>query len=751
MMKHSLVETRERYQMGKRWLVIIIGLLIQGIFATFLLLSINEQSFSFDIANTIVVAILGVLFDIVGIMIFLRAQERATARVAYLLFFVFALICCLFNVRGFSSPLVGVIYVALTLLSSGLSTTFVCLFPYPQNASTTMQPIHRPLPPYLPLLGAFVLVLLSVPSFFLAPHVRPLLMLVFVGYNIICLFIVISILLWGLQHLEKYERQLVRMIAVGMVFFLFPLSFSLHIVQPGSVVHQSILHLLPLPLTALPIICDYALFRNQLIGTKRLLNRQIMRVLLWILLASLFILPIIITLRFLENSSIANLQGALRDYLMVGLLAVSLWLFPLLWNRVRDVGDRIFYHDFYQYNRSLSEISINMSRLQGWGQISAFVLPQLVQQLNSSNAILFIRALSQDEWRDNLSQHTESTHTWHVYQYGPGDCKVAPKTHEHLNKIADIALAHHTKLSYEPLLLEDMLVIAMYDGDIVSGFLCLEPKKNFEPYSKQDASFLATLVAQLSVLEINNRYLTQAHHDAQRLTALNHRVTTAQENERRYLALELHDDVLQQAMLMVRQLSDASTMSDVADAMPLARSVVTNLRRTCLALRPTLLDELGLAEALRWLTHQHEQISGNKAQIELECVGATHLRLPGDIELAFYRIAQESLSNAQKHAQASKILLRLRYRPDGYISLIIADNGRGSRGSHHRHLQNESLGIVGMYERMATIGGQIQLRTSPNHGFSVRATCTIPTIMCMASVQTHKRIENKEVSVMQGI
>ena len=681
---------------------------------------------SVDTPNLVITVILAILFDIVGIFIFIRAEERATARIAYLLFLVFSLICCLMNTQGINRPILSALYIILALLSSGLATTFVCLFPYPTSAkpqtvtATPAGPPHGPLPPYFPLVAAFLLMLIGLPSFFLSPHIRPLIIVALFGYNVICLIIVISILLWGLQRMERYDRQFARMVAVGMVFFLFPLIFSLDIVRPGSIVHQSIVHLLPLPLIALPIICDYALFRHQLLGRKRLLNRQITRILLWILLASLFILPFIIVLRALEDTSSTN--TTLRDYLLAALLAISLWLFPLLWNRVRDVGDHIFYHDFYQYNRALRDISTNVSRLQGWEQISAFVLPQLIQQLNASNALLAIRALTQDEWRDSLGQTVINARSWHLYQHA----ERTTITGERLCKVIEQALAHHTA-AYEPLMIDDILLSALYEGDTISGFLCLEQKKNFEPYSRQDTSFLATLVAQLSVLEINNRYLTQAQYDAQRLTALNRRVMTTQENERRYLALELHDDVLQQAMLMVRQLSDASTMSDIADTMPLARSVVTNLRRTCLALRPTLLDELGLPEALRWLSHQQQQTNGQDTQITFTCFGTVTMRLPAEVELAFYRVAQEALNNTQKHAQASKIQIRLRYRPDGAISLIIADNGLGSSRSRSTtkavaSSELEHLGIMGMYERMGTIGGRLRIRSSPDHGFSVRAT-----------------------------
>ncbi len=168
-------------------------------------------------------------------------------------------------------------------------------------------------------------------------------------------------------------------------------------------------------------------------------------------------------------------------------------------------------------------------------------------------------------------------------------------------------------------------------------------------------------------------------------------------------------------MLLVRQLADAGTMSEIADAMPLARSVVKSLRSTCLELRPPLLDELGLPASLHWLTQQTAQQS--HIQIDLQCINSSGKRLAGEVELALYRVAQEALSNVLKHAEASRVHLRLRYGCQGAVTLVVADNGRGLQ----RGQQAESLGLAGMKERMQAIAGTIRLRTTYGRGVVLRA------------------------------
>ena len=674
-----------------------------------------------DIADIIVTSMLACIFGIAGIAIFIRAQDRAMARIAYGLFYTVSLIFCLFYIQNLHIPWVSTLLLSLILITNGLSTTFVSLFPGPRKKANSL--IKSVISPYTPLIMSVILVLLALPVVLWEPDFIVGLLILITIYNIICLLIIIWALLWGMRKIARNERPLARTVMIGVAFLLIIITIVFNNAGPMTpgqhglltydfFAQKSLLRLIFFPLVILPII---TLFRNQLLGSTTLLSRQVMRILLWILLAGLFIATDVAMLRFLD-SLIPRSVHDVQNYLYAGLLGLSLLLFPLVWNKVRDVGDHIFYHDFYQYNRALGELSAALTSLHGLDQISAFLLPRLAQLLNAPDVVLFIRALSQDEMNDSNEDREETARSWHLYR------TVAPDrlAEEELVRVVDYALKHTGERSHEPSIVKGICVVALYNGDRVSGFLCLGAKRNLEAYSNQDKSFLATLAAQLSVLEANNRYLAQAQANAQKMMALTHRVISAQEAERRHLALDLHDDVLQEAMLLVRQLSDASTMSDVADVMPLARAVVTDLRRTCLALRPSLLDELGLTEALRWLARQTEQQVAGNIKVDFDYIGQTNIRFAMTSELAFYRVAQEALANVVKHAQATRAIVRLRSNAAGHLTLTIVDNGQGFR---RRHILLESLGIVGMHERMDAIGGQIQLRTTPGKGTIVRATC----------------------------
>lgn len=680
---------------------------------------VDVQSPPVDFFDVALAVFLAIVFNVTGIAILLRAQNRQTARVTYALFTCTALILCLLNLRGNDYYWLNLLGFTTAILVRGLSVTFVQFFSAQRRRRRTL------LNPYLPLLIGIALAIFSAFLPLLPLSAELVFIVLGVVYNALCVIIIISVMIWGLRHLSRQERQFVRMVVIGLLFLLIPLVLNFNIIPVHNAVQRSLLRLIPIPLAVLPIACDYALFRQHLLGMASMLSRKAMRGLLWLLLASAFLFPNIILLQVLSNLS---LPGDAREYIYAGTLFISLLLFPLLWSKVRDAGDQVFYQDFYEYNRSLRDLSAALTRLQGIEQISAFVLPHLATLLNATEVDLLLRVTPQTNSQRHADkrQRPLSVLDWLMYRHistRQSEVISVPKgglPAEHLARIANLGLSHLKQEATEPLLLDGVLLLALYDGDRCSGFLCLGPKINQEVYSKEDRSFLSTLASQLSVLEVNSRYLEQAQADARQMTALTHRVISAQEEERRHLALELHDEALQQAMLVVRQLSEASDMAEVAEGMPLARSVVASLRRTCLELRPPLLDELGVIEAFRWLVRQSEERCGNQTVMQMTCLGDWSVRPDPEVELALYRVAQEGLSNIFKYAGASRVFIRLRRTSDGRITLLIADNGRGMR---NKRPLAENLGLAGMHERMVVIGGTWRIRTSPGRGVVIRATC----------------------------
>jgi signal transduction histidine kinase len=684
-------------------------------------------------------SVLALLLNLLGSAILLRAVHRPVARVAYGLFFCTSLLFCLLSVQRANVLWGSLLLFILGALVPGLAATFVCLFPARSSLEDTGQAAKRRWrflrsSPGL-LTGGLVVV--GVPLLWWWQEARFAVFLVTIGSSLGCLGVVGWMLCWGIHRLPRQEKSRMRLVVMGTLGLLLPLVvLSLHLLGDERLREPGVVDLLPLPMAALPLTAGYAVFRHQLEGgVLRLVSRRLMRVVLWLLLASAFVLAGVVGQLVLTKSF--PLVEVASLFLPAWVL-LSLWLFPLAWSNVRDLGDQVLYRDFYQYNRSLRELSTALTRLQGMEQISAFVLPRLAHLLNATEIALFVRSAQHTPRCCGTEEPPGCAVSWQIYGHPAGNLSLTPAR---LIRVADLACTQRARPSDEPFLLDGLLLLALYAGEQLSGFLCLGPKHNRESYSRQDTSFLATLAAQLAVLEVNSRYLAQAQADAQQLAALTHRAVSAQEEERRHLALELHDEALQQAMLVVRQLSDASTMTDIAEVMPLARSVVESLRQTCLELRPPLLDELGLEEALPWLAQQTERrskASGACLRLQVCCEDNEQGRLPAGVELAFYRVAQEALSNVLKHAEASMVVVRLRRCGSGKVVLLIADNGCGFR----RHQPgNGGLGLVGMQERILAIGGSFQIRTSLGHGVVVRAMYYQPAACAVEEMVQDQRQE----------
>jgi signal transduction histidine kinase len=147
------------------------------------------------------------------------------------------------------------------------------------------------------------------------------------------------------------------------------------------------------------------------------------------------------------------------------------------------------------------------------------------------------------------------------------------------------------------------------------------------------------------------------------------------------------------------------------------------VRNAVAALRPTGLAALSFAEAVRQLGKAFERnAEGPALTLDLE----TELPpLSPDISVALYRAVQETLTNIRKHAQASKVLVRLRYE-DGTIELLVLDNGKGvAQNTTERH--GEGFGLVGLRERIELLGGQVSYGPAEQGGYRVTVRVPVPT------------------------
>jgi signal transduction histidine kinase len=332
--------------------------------------------------------------------------------------------------------------------------------------------------------------------------------------------------------------------------------------------------------------------------------------------------------------------------------------------------------------------------------------------------------------------------------------------------VASVAIAIALKLLIEPLLpqqtpfllLSGAVMVAAWFGGLGPGLVAtvlgslsadyfyLEPVGSFTGVagggfwlqvlfvlqgvlitSLAQALHLARQRSEKSALEVQRHQEKLAERERQ-LHSLVGRMIDAQEEERRRVAYEVHDGFTQMAAAAYRRLAlfaehrppeDAQDRQELEDTVALVQRTVAEARRIIANLRPTTLDDFGLATAVR-LQVEELYAEGFEASYE-ETLGGE--RLPAPQETALFRVAQEALTNVRKYAQTDRVRVSLGRRADEVVRLEVRDWGRGFDTTEQRQRggPGERVGLTSMRERITLLGGTLEIRSELGKGTSVVA------------------------------
>ena len=211
----------------------------------------------------------------------------------------------------------------------------------------------------------------------------------------------------------------------------------------------------------------------------------------------------------------------------------------------------------------------------------------------------------------------------------------------------------------------------------------------------------------------------------ERLQLLSRRLIEAQETERSHIARELHDEI-GQALTAVKislqaaesRAGSAAVRSRLEESTLIVDEALDQVRNMSVALRPSLLDDLGLVPALRWYLDQQSARGGFEAHLEAD----PEIEATPEVQTACFRIAQEALTNVSRHAAARVVRLEVR-QAAGRVRLAVTDDGKGFDVAvvFERSGADASLGLHGMRERARLLGGRVTVESEPARGTVVRA------------------------------
>jgi len=243
-----------------------------------------------------------------------------------------------------------------------------------------------------------------------------------------------------------------------------------------------------------------------------------------------------------------------------------------------------------------------------------------------------------------------------------------------------------------------------------------------------------------------NRMVEELGRKEQIRSQLLEKVITVQEEERKRIARELHDETSQaltSLMVGLKVLEEAPNLEVVrrgaTDLRALAAKTLKEVHHLAVELRPSVLDDLGLVAAVQRQVLDFQEKTG--LEVDLHVGGMEGRRLPLAVETALYRIIQEALTNVARHSRARNVSVVLERR-DSTVVAIVEDDGQGFHVDRVFSTRGEErcLGLYGMHERASLVGGSLTVESSPGVGTTVFVQVPLPAVKGGSALGSHQGI-----------
>jgi signal transduction histidine kinase len=465
---------------------------------------------------------------------------------------------------------------------------------------------------------------------------------------------------------SAYARRRVRLIVIGTALGFTP--FALLTAIWGQV---SMRFTFPFMLI-IPITYGIALWRHNLMGFDRVIRRGVVYILVSGLLFGAYFAALALLNTVLPTDTVWRaILGA------ASALIAAATLRPLQ-DWVQRWVDRLFYGGWYDYRTLVEDVGQTLSHTLDQETLAHVLVQQVPQAMHLPGAWLL---LERNGEMATIAKHGDAT-------------TVSPS---HTDRV-EMSSSH----AQVPLVVE---------GQTVG--LWLLTGRPVEDWGPEDKSILTALGQQAGLAAQNVRLIAELRAKMAEVEGMHQGLLAAREEERADLARELHDSTIQD-MIGLRYRLEALQDGESEPVEALHTRIgqmIGELRRMCSDLRPPMLDQLGLAAALQALARE---VTDRGLPVE------THLddlSLADDAAIGLYRICQEALSNALRHAEASRATVTLS-RVDEKTTLTVTDDGCGFTPSEVKD-KTGSFGLLGMTERAEGFGGHLEIKSAPGEGTQI--------------------------------
>lgn len=493
---------------------------------------------------------------------------------------------------------------------------------------------------------------------------------------------------------QRPARRAMGIVGLGMLASILPATVLLIIPHFLGVQNLAPVWVAGLGMIFMPISLGIAITSRQFLGITRLVRRGLVALIVWLTLIGL--ISIVVRGFELWGERHVNL-GAENTFLAALLVAcAAIFIWPAQsWLRGRI--ERLLFRDIYDYQETMRQLSVEIVERRGLESIAQHVLARLVEVLDLAWAkITLFTDSGTDEFRQTAVHPTDQL---------------------------PINTAHTDPAALtQPLVIEQQTI----------GLLSLGPKRHDVAHSPDDVTLVSTLTPMIAtalqsalLLRRLEEQVDQLVDREQELAALSSQLMQVQEEERRRLALDLHDDPLQRAILLAREISDTSPPLDRARLRSEADEIISALRAICAGLRPPVLDDFGLVAGLEALVNEARARSELDISLEVEASNENGFgRLERELETALYRVAQEALNNCVKHASARSVEVILT-RAERRITMCVSDDGHGVAVGANAKDHETHLGLLGMRERLQPWDGVVKVDSDGTNGTTVFVTVPV--------------------------
>jgi signal transduction histidine kinase len=467
----------------------------------------------------------------------------------------------------------------------------------------------------------------------------------------------------------------------------------------------------------MPVGYGLAIFRYRLLTLDRYVNRTATKSLLVLIIVSLY--------GFIYLAAPQLVPIKMSEVLLSGFVVIFLLIFtyqPLSLFLQRFV-DRILYGGWYDDREIIRNVNLTLHESQADPNEIVNSLCQALQKTLQLEYVNFLfpngNLFTTYDMGDltYLGQQTLQTdgvisifsRLSQMSEYGFGDARLMNKGTATDQQI----FGDHPQL---------WLLLKNQTDNL--GLLILGDRRGGE-FEQLDLNTLAVVTRQASYALENATLLAQVSQQTRKVQALNNQMAEAREEERKRLARELHDQILQSLyglnfhIYKIKPHLSPDYQSEVDLIHNEIQGTADHVRAICSDLRPPALDSQGLIPATRDYLRNLKKVTG--LQIIFSSDGDETQALPSAVSITLYRILQECLANVQKHACANNVLVHLSIEKS-WLSMKVSDDGKGFflPKNFEQFTKSEHYGLAGIQERLNSVGGQLDIISSPDQGCEVR-------------------------------